>query len=253
MSDAGQLRIHPRRDDVAARLADDVVELLATRLHGGGEPRIVLTGGSVAREVHRELAARGAGLDWSRVTVLWGDERFLPGSDPERNARQAQEDLLSHLPLLPSRVLPVPAADEAPDVHAAATAYSSTVASLTAGDAPRAPAFDLVMLGIGDDAHVASLFPGRAQPPGLVVAVTDSPKPPPQRVSMSFELLGRARQVWFVAAGSEKAGAVATSVRGQPADRPAARVRGAEGTRWYLDRAAAAQLSSGQISSGQLS
>lgn len=250
MSDDDDVRVHPTRADTAAQVAGDVVSLLAALLQSGTRPRVVLTGGSVAREVHREIAARGQGLDWARVVVLWGDERFVPSDDDERNDRQADQDLLSLVPVTPAHVLRVPASDETTDVETAATTYAAAVARLLAEDDAQAAAFDLVMLGIGPDGHVASLFPGRSAGTGRVVPVRDSPKPPPERVSMNYDLLGQAQRVWFVAAGDDKAEAVAGSVRGQSAvpstvqstDLPAARVRGTDETRWYVDRAAAAGL-----------
>jgi 6-phosphogluconolactonase len=240
---AEDVRVHPTRADTAAHLAEDVVAMLSELLTAGHRPRIVLTGGSVAREVHRELAARSRGVDWARVTVLWGDERFVPGEDDERNDRQADEDLLSHVPVSQSQVLRVPSSDEVADVESAADSYAGTVARLLSDDPPEAPAFDLVMLGIGADGHVASLFPGRARTTDQVVAVADAPKPPPRRVSMGYDLLGRADRVWFAAVGEGKAEAVAGSVRRRPEDLPAARVRGIQETRWYLDADAASGLS----------
>ena len=236
------VRVHPTRTDTAAHLADDVVALLASLLQAGARPRVVLTGGSVAREVHREIAARGVGLDWSQVTVLWGDERFVPADDDERNDRQADEDLLSLVPVTPGNVLRVPTSDDASDVHEAAASYATAVTRLLGEDDAQTAAFDLVMLGIGPDGHVASLFPGHPVGAGQVIAVDDSPKPPPERVSMSYDLLGRAQRVWFVAAGEDKSEAVRGSVHGGPTDLPAARVRGREDTRWYLDDAAASRL-----------
>jgi 6-phosphogluconolactonase len=236
------VRVHRTRVETASRLADDVVALVAELLSGGHEPRVVLTGGSVAREVHRQIAARSRGLDWSRVTVLWGDERFVPTGDQERNDAQADADLLSHVPVSPARVLRVPSSDDAADVHAAAASYATTVSRAIAQDEAEAPAFDLVMLGIGPDGHVASLFPDRPVPADTVIAVTDSPKPPPERVSMAYDLLGRASRVWFVAAGEDKADAVGRSVLRDPANLPAARVRGLQDTRWYVDESAASRL-----------
>lgn len=236
------VRVHRTRADAAAQLAEDVVELLAAQLHAGNHPRIVLTGGSVAREVHRDLAPRSQGLEWARVTVLWGDERFVEAGSEDRNDQQAVEDLLAHVPILPAGVHRMPSPEDVGDVHQAATSYAASVRTLLADDSHEAPAFDLVMLGIGDDGHVASLFPDRPPPAASVIGVEDSPKPPPQRVSMGYDLVNRARRVWFVAAGEDKAEAVRASVLREPADLPAARVRGMEDTRWYLDEAAAALL-----------
>ncbi len=242
MTEEPDVRIHPTRTDAASHLGTDVVTLLAGLLEAGQEPRIVLTGGSVSREVHRELAARSQGLDWAHVTVLWGDERFLPAGDDERNDAQADEDLLSYVPVNPARVLRAPTSDEATDVDSAAATYAAAISQVLSHDDAATPAFDLLMLGIGPDGHVASLFPERGHSTEAVVAVHDSPKPPPERVSMGYDLLGRARRVWFVAAGDDKAEAVAAAVRQEPRDLPAARVRGLEETRWYLDTAAAADL-----------
>lgn len=236
------VRVHPTRSDAASSVAEDVVALLAALLDADASPRVVLTGGSVAREVHRGIAARSQGLDWGRVTVLWGDERFVPAGDEERNDAQAEQDLLGAVPVDPALVLRVPSRDDVVDVQQAAAAYARTVARLTSSDDARAPAFDLLMLGVGPDGHVASLFPGRDVPPGLVVPVRDSPKPPPERVTMGYELLGRARRVWYVAAGEDKADAVRGAVTREPADLPAARVRGLEDTRFHLDEAAASRL-----------
>lgn len=242
MTGNDDIRIHPTPTDAASHVGADVVTLLAGLLDAGQEPRIVLTGGSIARDVHRDLAARSQGLDWSHVTVLWGDERFLPAGDDERNDAQADEDLLAYLPVNPARVLRAPSTDEAPDVESAAATYAGTISQVLSHDDAQTPAFDLLMLGIGPDGHVASLFPDRGHSTEAVLAVHDSPKPPPERVSMGYDLLARARRVWFVAAGDDKAEAVAASVRQQPRDLPAARVRGLEETRWYLDTAAASGL-----------
>ena len=242
MTEGADVRIHPTRTDAASHVGDDVVTLLAALLEAGQEPRIVLTGGSIAREVHRELAARSQGLDWAHVTVLWGDERFVPAGDDERNDAQADEDLLSYVPVNPARVLRAPSTDDASDVEAAAATYAAAISQVLSHDDAATPAFDLLMLGIGPDGHVASLFPDRRHSTETVVAVRDSPKPPPERVSMGYDLLARARRVWFVAAGDDKADAVTASVRQDPRDLPAARVRGLEETRWYLDAAAAAGL-----------
>jgi 6-phosphogluconolactonase len=188
-------------------------------------------------------------VDWSRVEVWWGDERFVPSSDDERNAVQAFEDLLSRVPVDPDRVHVAPATGvgegAAADVESAAAAYEHELGEAYAHRRPDEPCFDVLMLGIGPDGHCASLFPGHEQvrADGLVVPVRDSPKPPPERVSFSMALLHRARQVWFVASGTEKADAVRRSVAGGDIDEtPAAGPRGLESTTWFLDRAAASAL-----------
>ncbi len=231
------VRRHPDPSSVASAMADDVVDLLVQVPRA----RIVLTGGSIARDLHRAIAghSRVQDVDWAGVTVLWGDERFVPLDDEERNDRQAAEDLLSHVPV--GHVHRMPSPDDGLDLDAGAAAYAEVVQGLL--DERSDPALDLVMLGVGPDGHVASLFPGHDHQPALVVPEADSPKPPPQRLSMSMELICRASRVWFVAASEEKADAVRGSVLDDPPTLPAGLARGVDETRWYLDEAAASRLS----------
>ncbi|OJF15367.1 6-phosphogluconolactonase [Couchioplanes caeruleus] len=220
---------------VAARLVTTIIDAQAVR----GRADVVLTGGRVAAKVLRavkELPAAEA-IDWSRVDLWWGDERFLPSGDPDRNETQAREALLDALPLVPERVHAMPPADGADgdDAAAAAARYAD---ELAAGGAT----FDVLMLGVGEDGHVASLFPGHpdATAEGTVTAVHDSPKPPPTRISLTMPAIRSAAQVWLVAAGPDKADAVGAALGGDTA-LPAARATGATRTVWLLDAAAAAK------------
>jgi len=239
--------------DDAASLASDVASRLLERLEEaqsrGEVPQIVLTGGSIADALHRELARRApdCSVDWSRVVIWWGDERFVPSSSQERNARQAREALLDHLERLdhlaldPANVHEVPATDEVASVEESAAAYSASLR--THG----ADFFEVLMLGVGPDGHVASLFPGH---PALetvdeiAVAVHDSPKPPPLRVSLTFDALACAKAVWFLVNGTEKASAVAAALAGgDRTEIPARGVIGTEETVWHIDAFAASELS----------
>ncbi|WP_370290303.1 6-phosphogluconolactonase [Nocardioides sp.] len=235
--------VHADADAVAQAAAQALLALLTTRLAEPGEAHVVLTGGGVADRTHRAVAAllhdgdaRARDLPWHRVVFWWGDERHVAADSPDRNARQAQEALLH---LLPESVQhPMPSTDDEPDLDAAAASYAEVVAT-------RAPTeFDLVMLGVGPDAHIASLFPGRAGvgvSDGAVIAVPDSPKPPPARVSLTLPRLCAATEVWLLAAGAEKAEAVAAAADDTRAvdDVPAGGVHGRRRTRWFLDAAAA--------------
>jgi 6-phosphogluconolactonase len=230
--------------DLARHVASALLDLVEQVQAEGRVPKVCLTGGTIADAVHREVARQSVGrnVDWRRVGVWWGDERYLPASDPERNAGQARASWLSHVDLDPDRVHEMPASDEEyVGVMDAAGAYAQEVRDNGSGR------FDLVMLGVGPDGHVASLFPGTPAldvDDAITVAVTDSPKPPPQRVSLTFAALNRARQVWFLASGDGKADAVGRALRGGT-DRheiPATGVRGQERTAWFLDRAAATSI-----------
>jgi len=180
-------------------------------------------------------------VDWSRVVVWWGDERFVAAGSDGRNARQARAGFLDVLPFDPAKVHEIPSTDHAASVEEAATAYSAQMREHGAGS------LEVLMLGMGPDGHVASLFPGHPQldvDDRVAVGVTDSPKPPPERVSLTFAALNRSRSVWFLVSGEEKAGAVARAL--DPAtdvhEIPAAGVTGELETIWFLDRASASQL-----------
>jgi 6-phosphogluconolactonase len=235
-----------RRHDDADVLVGDVASALLERLEAaqarGEVPQVGLTGGSIADELHRELARRAAdsSVDWSRVVFWWGDERFVPAASADRNARQAREALLDHVAVDEANVHEVPASDEVATAEEAAEAYSATIRSQGAGF------FEVLMLGIGPDGHCASLFPGHPAlrtTDAIAVAVHDSPKPPPDRVSLTFEAMERCRAVWFIASGEGKAEAVARALAddGSVEETPARGVRGDE-TVWWLDEAAASAL-----------
>jgi 6-phosphogluconolactonase len=235
-------------DEVARRVAAELVAVLDAVQRHGRVPSIVLTGGTISRKVHAAVVAEADrdSVDWGRVEVWFGDERYVPTADPERNAGQAEEDLLRHLPFDRGRVHVMAASDAGhSSPEDAAAAYAEELTGATARRSADEPLFDLLMLGIGPDGHCASLFPGRDEvdSPADVLAVHDSPKPPPTRISLGMRTLRRAREVWFVAVGEEKAPAVARSVAGGDVrETPSAGPRGVSATRWYVDQAAAADL-----------
>jgi len=232
---------------VAARLVTRFVDVQST----GRPASWVLTGGRIADTIHRAVAespARGA-LDWGRVELWWGDERFVGRDSDERNEKQARGTLLDRLPLNPEHIHPMPSSDETPDIEEAAERYAATLASRALPeDHGGIPTFDVLMLGVGPDGHVASLFP---EQPALyeerpVVAVRHAPKPPPNRLTMTMPTLSRAREVWFVVSGADKARAVHLALGGAGLVQvPAAGPAGLHQTLWFLDRDAASQLPPG--------
>lgn len=245
MTDTGQVVRLESPDEVAASVADRVMRLLSDAQSLRRSASVVLTGGSISRKIHSDLPAEADDLDWSLVDVWWGDERFVPADDPERNSDQAREDLLDRVRLAPSRVHEMPSSDQFADVAAAAASYAKDLHAAVAGLGPDEPWFDVLMLGIGPDGHCASLFPGRPEVSSDddVMPVTDSPKPPPERVTLGMTVLRRARHVIFAATGDEKADAVARSVAGGDVlDTPSAGPRGLESTTWYVDSPAATLL-----------
>ncbi|MEV8586112.1 6-phosphogluconolactonase [Streptomyces sp. NPDC051180] len=228
----------------AARLITRIVDAQATR----GSASVVLTGG---RNGNGLLAALGSApardaVDWSRLDLWWGDERFLPEGDPERNVTQAREALLDRVPLDPARVHAMPASDGPyDDVDSAAAAYAEELAA-AAGGRGGVPEFDVLMLGVGPDTHVASLFPelpGVRETERTVVGVHGAPKPPPLRVSLTLPAIRAAKEVWLLAAGEDKAKAAAIALSGAgEVQAPAAGAHGRSRTLWLLDAAAASEL-----------
>jgi 6-phosphogluconolactonase len=244
--------LHRDQDVLAQAAAARFVTRVADAQAERGSASVVLTGGGVGTAVLAALAASGArdAVDWSRLDVWWGDERFLPAGDPERNETGARAALLDHVPVDPARVHPMPAADGpgGGDPEAAAGRYAAELRA-AAPDGGPVPPFDVLMLGVGPDAHVASLFP---ETPALeavdpVVAVRNSPKPPPTRISLTFPSLGAAREIWVLAAGESKAKAVRLGLSpGTPrSEAPCAAARGRDRTLFLLDRAAASELPPG--------
>ncbi len=230
---------------MAAAAAARLITALADAQAARGHAHAVLTGGSSGGAVLAAVAASPArdSVDWSAVDLWWGDERFLPAGDPDRNDTQARGFLLDALALDPARVHPMPTSDGAygDDVDAAAAAYAADLAAAAGTEsASGVPVFDVLMLGVGPDGHVASLFPehpGFAVREGTAIAVRESPKPPPTRISLTLPALQGARQTWLLATGQGKADVVARAIGGEAL--PCGSVHGTERTLWLLDRAAA--------------
>ena len=233
---------------VAARLITRVVD--AQSAHGAAH--VVLTGGGMGTAVLAEVAASRArdAVDWARLHVWWGDERFVPAGHPDRNDVAARAALLDAVALRSAHVHAMPSlGDPAGDGDGPEDAALRYAAELAAASRPEdhgpVPAFDVLMLGVGEDGHVASLFPGM---PALfderaVVGVRGAPKPPPNRLSLTFGAIGSAHEVWLITAGAGKAAAVNLALSGAgPVEIPAAGAHGRQRTLWLLDDAAASQL-----------
>ncbi|WP_084103884.1 6-phosphogluconolactonase [Demequina sp. NBRC 110056] len=223
----------------AARLLVRIGDVLAHR----DRADVMVTGGTVGIATLATAAASPLAqtIDWTSVHVWWGDERFVEAGHADRNEGQAQAALLGGLPLPEGNIHRMGSSSAFATAEDAAAAYAADIAE--AGD----PAWDILMLGLGPDGHVASLFPGHpvyveSDPASAsALPVHDSPKPPPTRVTLSLATINRAREVWVVAAGAAKADVVARCVHGD-AQLPGAAVRGSERTLWLVDAAAATRI-----------
>lgn len=238
MPDLMQVFRHARTDDLARgageRLLGRLTELQATR---DGHVKLCLSGGRIANRVYEVFSerAQGSGLDPAGMEWWWSDERFVATEDRDRQAGHTLAILAGSLALEPAQTHPMPSADGTADNAAAAASYAKEL-----GDT----AFDLCILGLGEDGHVASIFPDHpsfAEQHHAVIGVNDSPIPPASRISLTVPTLNRSREVWYLVAGAEKADAVARAFAGDPT-LPGGVVRGRDRTLWLLDRAAASGI-----------
>jgi len=231
----------------AARLVTRLVDAQAAR----GSASLVLTGGRTGTAVLEQLLAipAHAAVDWSHVDLYWGDERFLPAGHPDRNETQARAALLDHVPVDPARVHAMEPSDGrfGDDPDAAAEAYADVLASAARPeDHGSVPSFDVCLLGVGEEGHVASIFPASPavyETERSVVAVRNCPKPPPTRISLTLPSIRQAQEVWLMTTGEGKAAAVTMALTGTgEVQLPAAGARGRRRTLWLLDTAAASKV-----------
>jgi 6-phosphogluconolactonase len=250
VSGTPEILVHSDATLLARAVAARLVTRLVDAVSAAGRANLVLTGGGIGTAVLTELGAAPArdAVDWQLVDFWWGDERFAPAGHPDRNETGARSALLDKINTDPARVHPMPGPDgpDGDDPEAAAARYAHELAAATwPEDHGPVPAFDILMLGIGPEGHVASIFPETpaAYDNRPVVAVRGSPKPPPIRISLTFPSIRAAREVWILASGEEKAGAVALALSDAgPVLLPAAGARGKQRTLFLLDTAAAAKL-----------
>ncbi len=213
------LQVFDAADALAAAAAAEVHAALERAIAARGHASLVLSGGGTPAATYRELSRRPApGGSWARVGVWFADERGVPPGDPESNLRLARETLIAPAGIPPANVHRMEA--DRPDLEAAAAEYESGFPS----------AADVMVLGVGEDGHTASIFPGSPlviEEARRVAAIRDSPKPPPVRLTITPRVLREAREVLVLAIGTGKAGAVARALAadGEPGRTPARLVR----------------------------
>lgn len=251
MSAPAEVVVHADAAVLAAAVAARVVTVLVDAQSARGSASLVVAGGGSGTAVLEQLRRSPAcgAVDWRRVDVFWGDERFLPAGHPDRNETQARAALLDHVDVDPDRVFAMAASDgvHGDDPEAAAAAYAAVLARRSRPeDHADVPRFDVVLLGMGAEGHVASVFPDSAavhEQERSVVAVRSCPKPPATRISLALPAIRQAAQVWLCVTGEGKAGAVQLGLGGAgEVALPAAGARGLRRTLWILDRAAASAL-----------
>ena len=256
MTNERRVIVHADRNALASAVAARFLAKTAGLIEEFDEASVVLTGGTMGIAVLDAINASPArdSIDWSRLNVWWGDERWLPAGDPERNETQARAALLDHVALDPARVHAMPASDSGLELDDASAAYAAT---LTA-HAPRnasLPHFDITFLGMGPDGHIASLFPERGgirDTEHTVISVRNSPKPPPERISLTLRVINSSARVWMVVAGADKASALGLTLAGASINEvPAAGVEGRRKTLFFVDAEAAAEVPENLIYPGE--
>lgn len=225
MAQISRWHVYPDFDALCERAARAIERVAAQAIAQRGKFRIVLAGGSTPRAVYRRL--RHARTDWTRWHIYLGDERCVPAGQAERNDALARAAWLAHVPVPESQIHMMPA-ELGPEEGA--RRYAATIAAVDR--------FDLVLLGLGEDGHVASLFPGNAARTLTqdAVPVRDAPKPPPERISLSAARLSRTDAVFFLVAGATKRQALAAWLGGKTM--PAADIAPEGGVDIFVDRAA---------------
>lgn len=245
MPDNAVVVVHESKDDlvvaVARRFITTVAELQSERdvIH------VCLTGGSVGIAILAAVAddpTRDA-VAWDRIHFWWGDERWVADGHADRNDQQANDALLSRVAVPAEHVHAFPSTD-GPSLDDAAAQYADELQAY-AGTGANAPSFDITFLGVGPDGHVASLFPHHEQLNAVnpVVAVRNSPKPPPERLSLTLPVINDSARVWLVVAGADKASPLGLALAGASRHLvPVAGVRGRRETAYFVDTDAAADV-----------
>lgn len=226
-------------ESVAKNVAELLIKSLNELLAHQPQVHLMLTGGTVGIATLAELGANALrdSVDYSRVHFWWGDERYVPSDHADRNALQAKKALLNKISVEAQNIHEFPSSDSGLNLDEASVAFAKVVDDIK-------PQFDIVLLGMGPDGHIASLFPGKPLPAkGVqIIAEHDSPKPPAHRLSFTYDALNAAGEIWFVVAGADKQDAVAVAMGDSPEDLPVGRVHGKKSTQWFIDSTAGTKV-----------
>jgi 6-phosphogluconolactonase len=216
-------------EELVSQVAVDFSALVSEILEFKPVANIVLTGGSLGIALIGELAKLN--LDLTKLRFMFSDERFVALDHEDRNEHQG----ISLFPELANKsLLRYPAANSDLLNGQSLMNKAMTISYGSAGETSEV--FDLVILGLGPDGHVASLFPGHQSNGEWIMAERASPKPPSERLSLSYGALNRANQVWFLASGAQKAAVVSSALNDVDCELPLAKVKGLQSTSWYLDK-----------------
>jgi 6-phosphogluconolactonase len=238
-----ELFIAGSADDLAREAAARLVQTAGHAIAARGRFAVALSGGSTPRRLYQLLTQPPyrQSIDWTRVHLFFADERFVPHDDEGSTVRLVRETLLAGVDVPDDNFHAMPTEGDTPE--GCASRYETTLRNFFGGNTPD---FDLILLGMGPDGHTASLFPGHPEPAGLVASIHDSPKPPPVRLTLTYDAIHAADAVWFLVTGADKATPlerVFSSDPGDPLALPAARIQARDGrSHWLVDEAAGAHI-----------
>ena len=236
--------VSPDARTLAEGVAKRFFHRISSRAAEGKTTHVLLTGGTAGTSVLRAAGAseRRHDVDWSQVHFWWGDERFVPASDADRNETAAREAFLSRIDVPEQNIHPIAASDSGRGHDEAAADYAAQLAA-HAADGHAWPRFTVAFLGVGPDGHIASLFPDRseiADTEHAVLPVRDSPVPPSERITLTRPVINSSRRVWLVLPGLDKASALGLALAGASYHSvPAAGAKGRKQTVFFVDEAAA--------------
>jgi 6-phosphogluconolactonase len=239
--------VHDDKAALFASVATRFITKMADILHEQGHAHVVLSGGEAGTAVLKAINASPERdtLNWAKIDLWWGDERWVPAGHADRNEVQARAALLDHIDIPAANVHAFPASDSGLDIDAAADRYAAELKTLAAPDS-LVPQFDLTFLGVGRDGHIASLFPhlqGIRENDLSVIGVLNSPKPPAERISLTRWVLNSSERIWLVVSGTDKASALGLALAGASRDEvPVAGIRGRHYTDFFVDGEAAAEV-----------
>ena len=254
MTNERRVLVHPDKQALGASVAALFITKIIDVLDEQGRADIAISGGSVSTLV---LAAIGQSqakqsVDWSKVHVWWVDERWVPEGDADRNITGTQTDFLDHVSIPTENVHPMAPSDAGITIDQAAEQYESELLA-AAPDSAETPRFDITLLGVGPDGHTASLFPEFPQlriTDRKVVSVDDSPKPPAQRLTLTYPVINASQRVWVILSGAEKASVLGLALAGAAVDEvPVGGVQGRKRTVFFVDQDAARDVPENLIAS----
>lgn len=247
MTNERRVLVHPDKQSLGASVAARFITKIIDVIEEQDYASVVLSGGSVSTLVLAAINRSEArdSVDWSKVSFWWSDERYVESTSADRNDKQNGIDLLDHIGVPAENVHRMASTDSGASLDEAASAYVAELKDFAQGD-DESPRFDITLLGVGPDGHIASLFPDKPQinqTQPTVLTIDDSPKPPAERLSLSLPAINNSQRVWMILAGAEKASSLGLALAGAGADQvPVAGVKGRKRTVFFVDKAAAADV-----------